>query len=326
LFSCCCENTPKREIEFNTRPHPLREILVAMSFPRKPTAITQTAEQTADLIRLACVLEASARKPGNVHPGASFADVTFQDFIRSAEVVAPILAAAPSVGVGRAIRDAVSATQAAVGRNTNLGVLLLFAPLAAVDTDTPLPDGIAAVLNRLDRDDASFVYEAIRLASPGGLGRVPAEDVAGEPTQTLLEVMRLAADRDRIAAQYADHFELVLGDAVGRLGECDDFATNWNEAIIGLHVHLMARYPDTLIQRKCGPAEARTSAALATAVLDAGGPHTNLGRERLRELDVWLRADGNRRNPGTTADLVAATLFAALRDGHIAAPVAFEDA
>ena len=40
----------------------------------------------------------------------------------------------------------------------------------------------------------------------------------------------------------------------------------------------------------------------------------------LAELDAWLRAEGNRRNPGTTADLVTACLFIALREGSITLP------
>ena len=39
-----------------------------------------------------------------------------------------------------------------------------------------------------------------------------------------------------------------------------------------------------------------------------------------REFDAWLRADGHRRNPGTTADLIAASLFAAFRDGILPMP------
>ena len=44
-------------------------------------------------------------------------------------------------------------------------------------------------------------------------------------------------------------------------------------------------------------------------------------RTELNRLDTWLRGDGNRRNPGTTADLVAAILFAGLRDGVIVEPL-----
>jgi triphosphoribosyl-dephospho-CoA synthase len=142
---------------------------------------------------LACLLEATARKPGNVHPGASFADLTYADFVRSAHLIGPSFEQAREWSVGRIVLDAVERTQRAVGRNTNLGILLLLAPLASVPHGVALRDGIGGVLAGLTREDAALVYEAIRLVNPGGLGRVESEDVAETPSVTLLEAMRLAA-------------------------------------------------------------------------------------------------------------------------------------
>jgi triphosphoribosyl-dephospho-CoA synthase len=136
---------------------------------------------------------------------------------------------------------------------------------------------------------------------------------------TLLEAMRLAADRDRIAAQYASDFSIVFAGAQ-RLKRFEPFAQRWEEALIDLHVWLMAEFPDTLIARKCGTEVAAESARYASSVVSAGGPQTSIGSSRMRYLDAWLRADGNRRNPGTTADLVAGCLFAALRDGVVEPP------
>ena len=110
-----------------------------------------------ELLRQACRLEVLARKPGNVHPDASFPDLTCDDFLRSADIVSPVLAAAPVLGVGPAVLDAVTRTQAILGRNTNLGVVLLLAPLAAVSRERKLTDGIAAVLAATTVDDARFV-------------------------------------------------------------------------------------------------------------------------------------------------------------------------
>jgi triphosphoribosyl-dephospho-CoA synthase len=273
-----------------------------------------TSTQLSESIRSACVLEATARKPGNVHPQAAFADVCHADFVRSADVVAPVLARAGETGVGQAVLDSVEATISVVGRNTNLGIVLLLAPLAAVPAEELLRHGIHGVLDRTTVADSRLVYRAIRRASPGGLGRAPREDVAGEPTRTLVEVMRLAADRDRIAQQYANGFQDVLQFGVETLlaatERCDDRET----AVIALHLALMAELPDTLIARKCGSAVARESAERAQHVLDEGWPETTAGRNEIDRLDAWLRADGHRRNPGTTADLVAAALFAAVRD------------
>ncbi len=287
------------------------------------TAESDWTQSLREKIRAACVWEVTARKPGNVHPQAAFADVRFEDFIRSADVTAPVLAETQRLGVGRAIREAVSVTCRAVGRNTNLGIILLVAPLAAVPRTRSLSDGIEDVLAGLTVDDAADCYAAIREAKPGGLGRAEAEDVETRPTVTLREAMRLGADRDRIAAQYANGFRDVLGrgfDVLERYPMDPADAASVEQSAVGLHLHLMAALPDTLIARKCGNETADDSAQRARRVLDAGWPSTDEGRQEIQRLDEWLRADGNRRNPGTTADFVAAILFAALRDNRIALP------
>ena len=167
-------------------------------------------------------------------------------------------------------------------------------------------------------EDSRHVYQAIGLANPGGMGKVEAADVREAPSISLLDAMRLAADRDSIASEYVTGFQIVLETGVPFLAEWPDFETDWEAAVLHLQLTLMSRFPDTLIARKCGGELAEESARRARAVLDAGGVQTEPGRRELRQLDDWLRADGHRRNPGTTADLIAASLFAAVRDGMIA--------
>jgi triphosphoribosyl-dephospho-CoA synthase len=268
---------------------------------------------------LACLLEATARKPGNVHPDAEFDDLIYADFVRSAVAAAPAFENAVERGVGATVLDAIQRTQSAVARNTNLGIVLLVAPLACVPAEISLGKGIPDVLSSLGQRDAEEVYDAIRLANPGGLGRVDDQDLSDFPSVTLLEAMRLAADRDGVAAQYAFNFSTVFAGAK-RLAQFEPFAARWTEAVVDLHVWLMAEFPDTLIARKCGADVVGESARRATAVLDAGGIETTAGKAKLAELDLWLRADGHRRNPGTTADLVAGCLFAALREGVVSPP------
>lgn len=276
--------------------------------------------QVKEWVRLTCVMEATARKPGNVHPQASFEDLCYEDFVKAAGRIAPFLAMTRRLGIGRAVFSTVDVTRAAAGSNVNLGIVLLLAPLTAVPPEQTLADGIGEVLNGLTQRDAQLVYEAVKIASPGGMGTVGKDDVAGAPTGTLLEVMRLAEDRDLVAAQYATGFQTVLNEGVPLLKETDGFADNWEQAVIRLHLTLMARHPDSLIARKCGLTLARNAAELAQGVLDAGWPDSPEGQTQLKQLDKWLRADGHRRNPGTTADVVTACLFAAMRDGHIQPP------
>ena len=276
----------------------------------------QTLEQ---LIRSACILEARARKPGNVHPEIAFADLSYHDFVLASQAVSEVLPAAVDRGVGTAVLEAVQRTRVLVNRptNPNLGIILLLAPLATVPADMALRQGISDVLARLTIEDARQVYRAIGLANPGGMGTVESADLSEAPTISLLEAMRLAADRDTIASEYVSGFQIVLGTAVPFLASWPDFESDWETAIIHLQLTLMSRFPDTLIARKCGGELAGESAGRAQAVLDAGGLQTEPGRRQLSQLDRWLRADGHRRNPGTTADLIAASLFAAARDGMI---------
>ena len=258
----------------------------------------------------ACIWEATARKPGNVHRFRDFADTTYLDFIASAAAIGPVFAA--DLPVGEIVLAGVRATRLVTPANTNLGILLLLAPLAAT-RETNLRAEVERVLAALTREDAARVYEAIRLVNPGGLGKVDEGDVADEPDRGLRELMALAAGRDAVARQYAtgyrDAFEVgipALREGLARTGCLEG-------AIISAHLCLMSRCPDTLIARKRGFAEAQESASRAAEVLDLGWPDTPEGWARCDELDAWLREGGNSRNPGATADLIAACLFAMLR-------------
>lgn len=275
---------------------------------RPPLSIGQCAT-------LACLWEVIAPKPGNVHRGADFDDLTFADFAVSAVAIAPAMqAAADGLSVGQAVLQAVRATRLLVRTNSNLGIVLLLAPLAAVARGSTLTEGIAGVLQRLTPDDARDVYEAIRLAAPGGLGNVDEADVAGAAPASLVEAMRLAAERDLVARQYATNYADVLQTVTPLLRAARQRLPTMAEAIVHVHVQLLSRWPDTLIARKCGSATAAQAQAQAVRVLDSGSPGDENYLRALADFDFWLRSDCHRRNPGATADLIAAGLFAMLRD------------
>jgi triphosphoribosyl-dephospho-CoA synthase len=269
---------------------------------------------------LACLLEATTPKPGNVHRGVDFEDMTFLDFAVSAAAIGPAMDRAREWGVGQTILEAIHATRRLVPVNTNLGTVLLIAPLAAVPRDLPLPVGIAAVLQSLTAHDARSVYEAIRVVHPGGLGKVDRLDVADEPPNDLLVAMQAAAGRDLVARQYGNGFEQVLHGVVPSLRRGQQLGWSLTDTVIHTQVTLLSQFSDSLIERKCGPEVARQVSANAAQVLAAGGPGDESYVEALSDLDFWLRTDGHRRNPGTTADLLAAGLFAALRDGVLQPP------
>lgn len=273
----------------------------------------------ANAATLACIWEVSAQKPGNVHRGADFEDVTYLDFIASAVVAGPIVARAGEIGVGRAVLEAVRATRAIAGSNTNLGTLLLLAPLAAVPQEVPLAEGVGHVLDHLTFDDTCDVYEAIRISSAGGLGRSNKADVSEAPPAELklVEAMQMAADRDLVARQYVNRFADVFTGAAAWIEE--GMASGWPlaTAIVQSQLRQMAKEPDSLILRKCGTEVAKEASDRAASVLDAGNPGDKAFEDAIGHLDFWLRSDGHRRNPGTTADLIAAGLFVLLREGRL---------
>lgn len=260
--------------------------------------------------QLACIWEASAFKVGNVHRRRDFEDVSYLDFLKSAAAIAPVMEAACRQRVGETILAAVQATREVTPTNTNLGIILLLAPLATVPAGKPLRAGLRRVLDRLDVEDARRAYEAIRLARPGGLGEVSEQDVSVEPTRPLREVMALAAERDLVAAQYANGFAEVFDEAVPELlVSLRERRLSLESALGAVHLSLLARHLDSLVLRKCGMEEARAVQARARQVAE-----DSLSVEA---FDAWLREGGHRRNPGTTADLLAAALFVALREGDL---------
>ncbi len=273
-------------------------------------------------VQLACIWEATARKPGNVHRFQDFNDTNYVDFLQSAAAIAPVLADSARP-VGATVLEAVRRNGQVAATNTNLGIVLLLTPLAKAAELGPIAHSLVAVLAGLDVPDAENVYAAIRLANPGGLGRVPEQDVVAAPTQTLRQVMELAADRDAVALQYANGFREVLEDGAPAIATALSRTGCLEAAIVWGHLQLMARYPDTLILRKRGPAEAQESAARAGVVLAANWPDTTASWEKFRAFDAWLRAVGHERNPGTTADLIAASLFVLLQEEQIKLPLRF---
>jgi triphosphoribosyl-dephospho-CoA synthase len=262
---------------------------------------------------LACLLEVSAPKPGNVSPAHDFSDTTYTDMVRSALALGPVFdrRRARERGVGKLIFDGVQATARVAGSNTNLGIVLLFAPLIrAAVTRRPhesLRSATNRVLGELDVSDASAAFAAIAAARPGGLGDAPEHDVRIPPTVSLLEAMAAAAQRDSVASEYATGYAIVFDTALPALLDSLRSEVRTLDAIVSLHLRLLASRPDTLIERKAGTAAARTVSTRAREVLE--------GRLALSDFDASLRTADHRLNPGTSADLVAATLLAALLSG-----------
>ena len=260
----------------------------------------------------ACHAELNALKPGNVHVHSAGHGMDIHHFERAAAAAAPFIAD-PSLTVGARILGAVKASFAVTGLNTNLGIVLLAAPLAAAadmrEGGSNLRDRLAHVLDKLDRADAADAFEAIVIANPAGLGRAEAGDVNAAATVTLLEAMALAADRDRIAKAYVTCFEDLFDLGLPELYAARRAAANEGMAITALHMGYLAAFPDSHIVRKHGlnVAEGVQNEARIAAPLWHPAPQPDTWMSLLA-LDKSLKDRGI--NPGTTADLVVGTLFA----------------
>jgi triphosphoribosyl-dephospho-CoA synthase len=278
----------------------------------------RTAADIAALAQLACLLEVSAPKPGNVSPGRHFANVTYEDFLTSAVAIGPAFTRVADQSLGATIRQAIEKTACWTKTNTNLGIVLLLAPLAKAATRAAggeLRGALHRVLDETTVEDARDVYAAIRRASPGGLGRSDTQDVANEPDVTLLDAMRLAADRDGIAREYATDFAITFEQGVPTLARAQADGLSWSDAIVETYLSLLARSIDTHIVRRTGVAAAERVSAQARAVLEAGGIRSAAGRQAVEEMDRAMRDARNSNNPGTTADLTAAAIFVTLIAG-----------
>jgi triphosphoribosyl-dephospho-CoA synthase len=254
------------------------------------------------LYRAACLAELDALKPGNVHAFAAGHRMEVADFVTSADVSAPALAS-PSAGIGARIRAGVDATIAAVRQNTNLGILLLCAPLAVA---AERGRTAAAALDTLDAADSDAVFAAIRRASPGGLGRAGHHDVAAAAPASLLDAMAEAADRDRIARAYVTAFADVpaIGLAALARARAQGLDATWRTTAI--HLAYLRAVPDSHVVRKHGAAVADGVRQEADTVL-AGLDLSDRPVAALLAFDASLKARGI--NPGTSADFTVATLF-----------------
>jgi triphosphoribosyl-dephospho-CoA synthase len=260
----------------------------------------------------ACEDELNAPKPGNVHIFASGHGMEAKDFVDSAHVAA-IPLTTPGLDVGSRIFAAVEATWARVGQNTNLGIILLCAPIAHAALTFPrteLRTGVAKALAGLSLADAELAFKAISRANPGGLGEAPTHDVTQPARATLLEAMRAAADRDRIAWQYVNDFDdiFVLGlksIAASRCDGCDK-----TMRVLRLYLSFLCAFPDSHIVRKFGDeaAERVLSEARSFVASLSRLPGSDEAYASALRFDQSLKDRG--LNPGTSADLTVATLFA----------------
>jgi triphosphoribosyl-dephospho-CoA synthase len=300
-------------------------------------------------LELAMLLEVSVYpKPGNVHRTRDYSGTRFEHFLASAVAARSYFERAAERGVlisrgkishqevhvGSMIRDTViGVMDSHRGGNTSLGTVMLFVPLAVAAGMTialrrfslsRLRRNLRQILMSTTATDAVALYEAVAYARPGGLGEVPELDVRDPASRrkilrlrlNLLDIARLAADRDSICREWATNynttFELGYPYFRKELARTGDL----NEATVNTYLKILSEIPDTLIARKTTLQKARWVSNRARKALALGGFSTRTGRKEIERLDDELGTNGNLLNPGATADITASVLALATLSGY----------
>ena len=277
--------------------------------------------QLCKFYQQACEVELQAFKPGNVSVYADGHGMTVEDFRLSYQVSGSPLCN-PNYDLGEKIYYAVKATHEAVGCNTNLGIILLCAPLIqAVGLLKPgmaLRQALQIVLDNTTLSDANWVFKAIALASPGGLGKSDQQDVHEEASMTLLAAMNLASAKDRVAFQYVTSYRDIFDFSlyVYYNARCKWGGQDW--AAVKVYADLLTQVPDSHVERKYGHQYTEMLVNKMTRLSKALSEADNVEEifpmlygidQELKSVDV---------NPGTTADLTVVTVFTSLLEDFIA--------
>ena len=271
-----------------------------------------TPEQLSELYRQACEVDVQAFKPGNVSIYAEGHNMTVADFRVSAKVSAEPLCN-PDYSLGEKIYYAVKATREAVGCNTNLGIILLCAPLIQAcdhkQQDLSLRQALSKVIGNATIEDADWVFKSIILASPGGLGSSDRQDVNERASVTLFEAMKIASIKDRIALQYITDYKDIFNFSVLRYNAALNRFGDRNWAAASVYADMLSQFHDSHIERKYGD-QYSEMVAIKMAQLSEELSKTD-NPEQIKPwffcLDQELKFYGI--NPGTTADMIVATVL-----------------
>lgn len=298
---------------------------------------------------LAALLEVSAYpKPGNVHRLSDFPGTTYEHFLAAGVSMMPWmreLANRSSVikagdgdwgglGLGGSILGAVEEMLAwQRGGNVHLGVILLFSPIAGaagavaeggVVEVSKLRASIKEIIGAAAPQDAVDIYKAIRMAmTRENLGDVDELDVTDPASLDYilkhgvkpLDIFETCSGRDSVCSEWVTGFNIVVSEGYRHLTEHLTSGVSINDSVVNTFLRLLSAHPDSLIQRKRGPEAAMSVSGRAQGILNAGGAASDEGRSMLRMLDDELQRGMGSMNPGTTADLTAASLFVLLLTG-----------
>ena len=280
--------------------------------------------QIAKIAQIASVLEVSGQpKPGNVHRTRDFDDMVFEDFLLSAVVVGDIFREACSsinkdkleeAHLGRYICEAVRETNKWVETNTNLGIMMMCMTIACSaaisDSFDELQDNIVKIMDATTVDDACDLYDAINLADAGGMGdqddfdvnSASAKDELRANGQTMYDVLEISAGWDRLANELTNGMPVCFEIGYPTYSKLRE-TSSLNKSSVLTFLKILSEVPDTLISRKYGD-EVAESVSFKTKELLSCEDDFDI---KVKEFDDYLFDNGY--NPGTTADLTAASIM-----------------
>jgi len=311
---------------------------------------SEVVDRVANSLQLALLLEVSASpKPGNVHRAADFHETRYEHFLASAVALSSSWRSAAKKGIalsreriglsqinlgGIVKKSVMDMKQWQSGGNTSLGTILLLSPMA-VAAATVLASEKTFSLNNFRRQiklvvesttvkDSIAVYDAIRLANPSGLGKVPELDVNNESSRgiikkkktTLYQIFKIASSYDSICAEWTNNYQVTFDLGYPYFEKELQESGDINIAIVHTFLKILSENPDTLIARKVNLRKAKEISLKAKKILELGGLKDKLGTKRLQEFDLELRDADHKFNPGTTADLVTAVIATSILNGY----------
>ena len=286
--------------------------------------------ELAKIAQIASALEVSGYpKPGNVHRTRNYDDMEFEDFIISGIVIGDTVREACSEvdvknpRLGKYILQAVAETDRWIKNNTNLGIMMMTIPIAVAaaisDSFDDIRENVKLLMANTSVDDACDLYDAINIADAGGMGDQDEYDVASDNAkqelrdnnQTMYDVLKISAPWDMLAREMTSDMPAVFEIGYPTYHELKDTKSK-NEACVLTFLTILSQVPDTLISRKYGSDEALKISMMTRDLLNFKDQSDF--NDRLKEFDDYLFE--NKYNPGTTADLTAASIFVSYLKSH----------
>ena len=259
----------------------------------------------------ACRKDIELIKPGNVNIKSPHSDTNAEDYLESSLLSSKELFK-PDYSLGERILNSIKITRSKIKTNTNLGIILLCAPIihaCIYFNNLTMREGIKKTLSTSTVKDTQDLCMAINISAPGGLGTREIYDTASKPTVNILEIMNHSASYDRISYQYSHDYSDIFDFIIPRLVFLNKKHNSLDISLSLMFMEILAKIPDSHISRKFDDKIAKKTSNNASdllKILDREYSPDYLA-DRLNNLDYEYKKKGI--NPGTTADLLVASLM-----------------